>query len=75
MNEKAPFNSWAVNYRRNHTTGQNLRVVPAKVHHDDGHESGIAVFNGQQVFLVLTAEHAHNLAHAIADVLNELPAA
>lgn len=70
MKQQTIFNSWAVNYQKNHTVGENLRVGPAKINHDDGHGPGVAVYNGQQVFLVLTAEHAYALAHGIADALD-----
>jgi hypothetical protein len=69
MTEKKVFTSWRENYRHNYQTGDNLRVIPAKLKHDTGSTTGVAILNGSRVVVVITAEHAYKLANGIADAL------
>ncbi|UOD81984.1 hypothetical protein [Paenarthrobacter ureafaciens] len=59
------------NYPRNHDTGATLRVAPAKLGTPDGHTSGVAIFSRNRVVMVLTTDHAYNLANGIADTLED----
>lgn len=63
------FTGWPENYARNYDIGAYLRVSPATLHHDTGTTPGVAIFSRQRVVMVLTAEHAYNLANGIADAL------
>lgn len=72
MNETAgaPFTAWWQHYSKNYQEGQALRVVPARLNRDRATaDTGVAVFIGKQVKLVLTEEHAYKLANGITDAL------
>jgi len=59
-------------YERNYQEGQHLRVGPA-THRTYSTETpevpGVAIFTGPRIRMLLTAEHAYDLANMIADVL------
>lgn len=64
------FTTYPQNYPKNHSDGENLRVVPARIKYsEDGATPGVVIFVHNKVTLALTAEHAYNLANGIADAL------
>ncbi|BCW85048.1 hypothetical protein NicSoilE8_27210 [Arthrobacter sp. NicSoilE8] len=66
------FTTWPQHYAKNYSDGENLRVVPARIKYsEDGETPGVVVFVHNKVTLVLTTEHAYNLANGIADALEE----
>ena len=70
------FTSWWQNYEKNYRDGEQLRVVPTRLNHDrDTAKTGVAIFIGTKVTLVLTEDHAYKLANGIADALDGAEAA
>lgn len=67
------FTSAPKYYRRNYEMGENQRVIPADVGHENGSTPGAAIFCGpSNLVAVITAEHAWRLANQLVDALDSL---